>query len=333
MDKMTRQLIPFATLALIVGILAALEPDTFLTFENFFNVLRRSSMNGIIAVGMTVVIVSAGIDLSVGSMMALAGMVGAWSMIAIGGEDPSGAALWCGTGVGLGVGAACGLVNGLLITGLKLPPFIVTLGSMSVFRGLCYVMNSSNPYHVAEYTYLYEGTVLEFNLNVPGFEAPWVFPGIPIAAVIWAAVLLAAGFLMKYGRLGRHTYAIGSNREAAFHAGIGVNRTLIWIYSLTGLVAGLAAMITTSETVSAQPTAGITLELDIIAAVVIGGASLSGGRGTITGTIIGTLLISFLRNGCNMLGVDTNAQFIVIGIIIIAAVSIDQLARSKAGTG
>ncbi len=317
MSKFVRQLLPFGSLILIVCILSALRPDTFLTADNFLNVLRRSSVNGIIAVGMTAVIISAGIDLSVGSMMALSGMVGAWVMIVVGGPNPEGAALVIGTLAGIVTGLVCGLLNGVLITKLKLPPFIVTLGSMSSFRGISYVMNAGKPYNIPHYKYLNEGVVL----------------GLPISVLIFAVIIVLAAFLLKYTRLGRYTYAIGSNREAAFHAGVNVDSYLIRIYALTGLVVGIAAMITTSRAVSAQPTAGVTLELDIIAAVVIGGASLSGGRGTIIGTLIGTLLISFLRNGCTLLDISTNVQLIVIGAIIIVAVAVDQLARSKAAAG
>ena len=314
MSKFIRQLLPFGSLMLIICFLAAYEPDTFLTLENFLNVLRRSSVNGIIAVGMTSIIISGGIDLSVGSMLALSGMTGAYAMIAIGGQDPQGIAVILGTIVGVIAGIICGLINGTLLTKLKLPPFIVTLGTMSAFRGISYVMNDGQPYNVPSYKYLGSGIVL----------------GIPVSVLIFVVIVAIAAFLLRYSRLGRYTYAIGSNREAAFHAGVNVDRNLILIYTLTGLFVGIAAMIATSRTVSAQPTAGITLELDIIASVVIGGASLSGGRGTITGTIIGTLLISFLRNGCTLLGISTNVQLIVIGAIIILAVAVDQLARSKA---
>ena len=317
MSKLIRQLLPFGSLMLIICILSALKPDTFLTTENFLNVLRRSSVNGIIAVGMTAIIISAGIDLSVGSMMALSGMVGAWVMIVIGGTNPQGAALVIGTFAGIVTGFICGFLNGVLVTKLKLPPFIVTLGTMSTFRGISYVMNAGKPYNVPHYKYLNEGIVM----------------GIPISILIFAVIIALAGFLLKYSRLGRYTYAIGSNREAAFHAGVNVDSYLIRIYALTGLVVGIAAMITTSRAVSAQPTAGVTLELDIIAAVVIGGASLAGGRGTIIGTLIGTLLISFLRNGCTLLDISTNVQLIVIGAIIIAAVAVDQLARSRTAAG
>lgn len=313
MGKFVRQLLPFGSLTLIICILSALKPDTFLTMDNFMNILRRSSVNGIIAIGMTSVIISAGIDLSVGSMLALSGMVGAYAMIAMGGSDPQGSALVVGTAVGIVIGLICGLLNGVLITKLKLQPFIVTLGSMSAFRGISYVMNNGQPYNVPSYKYLGEGIV----------------QGVPISVIIFVVIILIAWFLLRYSRPGRYTYAIGSNREAAFHAGVNVDLNLIYIYTFTGLLVGIAAMIATSRTVSAQPTAGIALELDIIAAVVIGGASLAGGRGTITGTIIGTLLISVLRNGCTLLGISTHVQLIVIGMIIILAVAVDQLAQTK----
>jgi ribose/xylose/arabinose/galactoside ABC-type transport system permease subunit len=219
-----------------------------------------------------------------------------------------------GSIVGMAVGMLCGILNGTLITKAKLAPFIVTLGTMSVFRGISYVMNDGQPYNVPEYRWLGEGLVF----------------GIPISILLFVAVVAAAMFVLKYTRLGRYTYAIGSNKDAAFHAGINVDRNLIWIYALTGFLTGIAAMIQTSRKVSAQPTAGIALELDTIAAVVIGGASLSGGRGTILGTVIGTILISFLRNGCTLLGISTNVQLIVIGVIIVVAVSVDQFAQAKA---
>lgn len=313
MSKLVRQILPFAGLIVIICILSALRPDTFLTIDNFLNVLRRSSVYGIIAIGMTSIIISAGIDLSVGSMMALCGMAGAGVMTAIGGADPQGMPLLLGTVVGIGIGAMCGFLNGFVITRLGLQPFIVTLGTMSFFRGIALVARDGQPVNVPSYKYLGEGMVFS----------------IPISIIIFAVIIGVASFILKYTRLGRYTYAIGSNREAAFHAGINVNRNLICIYTFTGLLAGIAAMIATSRTVSAQPTAGLGAELDIIAAVVIGGASLAGGRGTITGTIIGTLLISFLRNGCTLLGISTNAQFIVIGVIIILAVAVDRLARAK----
>ncbi len=314
MNRFIRQLLPFGTLILLIAALSALEPDSFLTAENFFNVLSRSSVNGIIAMGMTAIIISGGIDLSVGSMMALAGMVAGLVMTKNGAVVPTPPLMWLGTLAGLGTGLACGLLNGVLITKLNLPPFIVTLGTMSAFRGISYVMNDGMMFDVPTYTFLGQSTV----------------GGIPVNVLIFLAITLAAFFILRYMPLGRYTYAIGSNRQAAYHAGVNVNRILLVIYTLTGVFVGLAAMIATSRTVSAQPTAGLSLELDIIAAVVIGGASLAGGRGTIVGTIIGALLISFLRNGLTLLGISTNIQLVVIGAIIIGAVALDQMARAKA---
>ncbi len=314
MSKLIRQLLPFVSLLLIFVVLSVLAPDKFLTTDNLLNVLRRSSVNAIMAVGMTAIIISGGIDLSVGSMLALAGMAGAWTMLKCGGENlPLPCMLW-GTLAGMIVGTLCGLVNGLLITRLNLPPFIVTLGTMSAFRGVCYVMNDGQPYNVPGYTYLGNGVVATM----------------PVSVLIALVIVVLAIFLLRYTPLGRYAYAIGSNREAAFHAGVKVDRNLTALYTLGGLLVGTAAMIATSRTVSAQPTAGIGLELDIIAAVVIGGASLAGGRGTVLGTVIGTLLIGFLRNGCTLLGYSTNVQLIVIGAIIIAAVAVDQMARARA---
>jgi ribose/xylose/arabinose/galactoside ABC-type transport system permease subunit len=316
MSKFVRQLLPFGTLTLLVAALAALEPDTFLTTENFANVLSRSSYSGIVAMGMTAVIISGGIDLSVGSMLAVCGMVAGWVMTCDGTVVPTPGLMALGTLVGVGMGLLAGLLNGSLITLLNLPPFIVTLGTMSAFRGISYALNNGMMFDVPTYTFLGEGRLAD----------------IPVSVLIFLLIALLAFFILRYTPLGRYTYAIGSNRQAAYHAGVNVHRNLIAIYVLTGLFVGIAAMIATSRTVSAQPTAGTNLELDVIAAVVIGGASLSGGRGTVIGTIIGTLLISFLRNGLTLLGISPHIQFVVIGAIIIAAVALDQAARAKAET-
>ena len=311
--RLIRQLLPFASLLLILITLSVLVPDRFLTADNFLNIFRRSSVNAIIAVGMTAIIISGGIDLSVGSMMALSGMSGAWTMQHFGGDTLTPQAMWLGTFAGIVTGTLAGFLNGALINGLKLPPFILTLGTMSAFRGISYVMNDGEPYNVPAYKFLGDGQIFH----------------LPVSIVIAVVIILAAIFILNRTTLGRYTYAIGANRTATLYSGVNVTRNLIIIYTLAGMLVGVAAMIATSRTVSSQPTAGIGLELDIIAAVVIGGASLNGGRGTILGTIIGTLLISFLRNGCTLLGISTNVQLIVIGIIIVVAVSVDQLARSK----
>jgi ribose/xylose/arabinose/galactoside ABC-type transport system permease subunit len=314
MSRMLRELLPFGSLILIICLLSVWQPDSFLTVDNFLNVLRRSSVYGVIAVGMTFVIIAGGIDLSVGSLLALSGMVAAQVMVASGGELPAAQSLWLGVAAGLGVGLFGGLLNGLVLVRLKLQPFIVTLGTMSLFRGVALVMNDGQPINVGAFRYLAEGTVL----------------GLPVSILLFVGVILVAAGALRYTRFGRHTYAIGSNAEAAYHAGVNVRRAQVGIYALVGALTGLAGLIATSRTVSAQPTAGVGAELDVIAAVVIGGASLSGGRGTITGTIIGTLLISFLRNGCTLVGISTNAQLIVIGVVIIIAVALDQFTRARA---
>ena len=324
MNRFAKQLLPFCSLIFIISLWTFLEPDTFLSVQNFKNVLNRSSINGIMAAGMTYVIITAGIDLSVGSMLAMCGMIGSIAMLGFSGAswvdmtggsyvEMTAASMFAGTLVGIAAGALCGFANGMLITRLKLAPFIVTLATMSIFRGVTYLMNDGKPFTVSDYAWLDIGTIA----------------GIPSAVILLSAVLAIAGFVLKYTPFGRYTYAIGSNVETAFHAGINVNKVLVTIYMLTGAFVGLAAMITTSRASTAQPTAGLALELDIIAAVIIGGCSPSGGKGTMTGTIIGTLLISFLRNGLTLLDISTNIQLVVIGAIILLAVTADQIATKR----
>ena len=221
-----------------------------------------------------------------------------------------------GTLVCVLAGAVCGFANGMLITKLKLAPFIVTLGTMSIFRGISYIMNAGKPFAVSDYSWLDTGRVA----------------GIPSSVILLVIVMVAFWFLLKHTRFGRYTYAIGSNVQTAFHAGINVNKTLVWIYTLTGALVGLASMITVARASTAQPTAGISLELDIVAACIIGGCAPSGGRGTMMGTVIGTLLISFLRNGLTLLDISTNVQLVVIGLIIIVAVTADQIATRRKAT-
>ncbi len=314
MNKLVRELLPFGSLILVIAFLSLWQPDSFITVDNFLNVLRRSSVYGIIALGMTLVIISGGIDLSVGSLLALCGMFAAGVMTWSGGQDPGVWAMVLGTMAGLLTGVMGGTVSGVLITRLKLQPFIATLGTMSLYRGIALVMYDGQPINVASYRYLGEGSLM----------------GIPVSVVLFALVTVMTGAILHFTRFGRHVYAIGSNFQAAYHAGVKVDRTLVGVYLLGGLFTGLGAMIAMSRTVSAQPTAGVGAELDVIAAVVIGGASLSGGRGTVTGTIVGSLLISFLRNGCTLMGISTNAQLIVIGVVIVFAVALDQFTRRKA---
>ena len=336
MNRFTKQLLPFCSLIFIISLCTFLEPDNFLTTQNLVNVLCRSSINGIMAAGMTYIIITGGIDLSVGSMLAMCGMFGAasmlffsggtWSQISTGSYIHMGLlAMIGGTLVSILFGAICGFLNGTLITRLKLAPFIVTLGTMSIFRGISYIMNKGKPFAVQDYSWLDTGRIPKYVIG------DWM-GGIPSSVLLLVIVMVAAWFLLKHTRFGRYTYAIGSNVQTAFHAGVNVNKTLVWIYTLTGALVGLASMITVSRASSAQPTAGISLELDIIAACIIGGCAPSGGRGTMVGTVIGTLLISFLRNGLTLLDISTNVQLVVIGLIIIVAVTADQFATRRKAT-
>ena len=336
MNRFTKQLLPFCSLIFIISLCTFLEPDNFLTTQNLINVLCRSSINGIMAAGMTYIIITGGIDLSVGSMLAMCGMIGSAAMLYFSGGNWEAistgsyihltlAAMIGGTLVCILAGAVCGFLNGALITRLKLAPFIVTLGTMSIFRGISYLMNKGKPFAVQDYSWLDTG-------RIPRYLIGDYVGGIPSSVLLLVIVMVAAGFLLKRTRFGRYTYAIGSNTQTAFHAGINVNKTLVWIYTLTGALVGLASMITVARASTAQPTAGISLELDIVAACIIGGCAPSGGRGTMLGTVIGTLLISFLRNGLTLLDISTNVQLVVIGLIIIVAVTADQFATRRKAT-
>lgn len=339
MNKIIRQLLPFCSLLAVFILWSVIIPDTFLTSRNLVGVMSRSSVNLIMAAGMTYVIITAGIDLSVGTMMGMCGMFGALAMLLFSGANwetiSSGShveltnvAVIGGILVGCLCGALCGAVNGLLITQLRLAPFIVTLGTMTIFKGVSLLMNSGKPFSVSEFRAFDTGG---FYLLKEGwfFGLCGINIFVPWAIFAMISVLLLVGFLLKFTRFGRYVYAIGSNAETAFHAGVNVKLVLTMIYALTGMLVGLAAMITTCRAASSQPTAGYALELDIIAAVIIGGCSPSGGRGTMLGTIIGTFLIALLRNGLTLIGVNTNWQFVVIGAVIIIAVTADQLATRR----
>lgn len=274
----------------------------FLTVSNLLNVAQQTAINAIIAVGMTFVIISAGIDLSVGSIMAFSGVVLA-SVLRTG--VPFTLALI----VGVFVGLLCGLVNGLLITHGRLPPFISTLGMMSVARGAALLYSKGRPISgfSENFRFLATGEILR----------------IPSPVIIMVVVYIIAHFVLTRTKLGRYTYAIGGNEEAAVLSGVNVKLYKTMVYGLCGLLSGIAAIVLTARLNSAQPIAGIMYELDAIAATVIGGTSLMGGEGTILGTLIGAFIMGVLRNGLNLLGVSSFIQQIVIGSVIIIAVLVD----------
>ncbi len=295
---------PLAGLFAIVLVVSIMEPD-FLTLNNLFNILRQVSINALIAFGMTFVILTGGIDLSVGSILAL-------SSAFVAGLMTDGTSALIAILAGLIVGAVMGALNGMVISLGKVAPFIATLATMTIFRGLTLVYTDGKPI-----TGLSQGGW--FELFGRGYF--WIFP-VPVLTMLLAFAVLY--FILKKTTFGRYTYAIGGNEEAAKLMGIQVNKVKIMIYSLSGLMAALAGIILTSRLNSAQPTAGTSYELDAIAAVVLGGTSLSGGRGWIVGTLIGALIIGTLNNGLNLLGVSSFFQLVVKGLVILFAVLSDR---------
>jgi ribose transport system permease protein len=302
-----RQFGTLMVLLVLGGVITILTPH-FLTVPNLLNVAQQTVINAVIAVGMTFVIISAGIDLSVGSILAFAGVILAQALRA--GWPPPLAVAAC-----LGVGVACGLVNGLLITLGRLPPFIATLGMMSVARGAALLVTDGRPI---------SGFSRGFRWIANGQVA-----GIPAAVILMALVYLAAHFVLSRTKFGRYVFAIGGNEEAALLSGVPVRPYKTAIYAVGGGLAALAAVVLTARLNSAQPIAGINYELDAIAATVIGGTSLMGGEGSVLGTLIGALIMGVLRNGLNLLGISSFIQQVVIGAVIIAAVLLDMLFKRR----
>lgn len=291
-------------LALLVLVLSLLSPH-FLTTENLLNITRQVAVNAILATGMTFVIISAGIDLSVGSVLALSGCVMAIALHA-------GVGIFPGILLAVGVGSLCGLANGFMTGYLRVPPFIATLGMMSVARGLALVVTGGYPIFELPEGFSYLGT-------------GYLWDVLPVSLLFTFLVLVAAHFVLTRMKLGRYVYVIGGNEEAAVLSGVNVRATKMLIYTICGFLAGLASVVFVSRLNSAQPTAGIAYELDAIAATVIGGTSLFGGVGSIGGTVIGALIMGVLRNGLNLLNVSSFWQQVVIGVVIITAVYVDQL--------
>ena len=294
---------------IVVFVFLSFASPQFLSSNNLFNLLVQASVTTVIAVGMTLVIITAGIDLSVGSVAALAGVIGVMSMENLGLPTPL-AIL-----VGVLTGCATGLVNGLLVSVANLNPFIATLGMLSVARGLVQVVSNAQAVFASDSS---------FRLFGQGAIGP-----IPIPVITLVVVAIAGYIVLSRTRLGRYAYAIGSNRDAARLSGIPVRRYLAIVYVISGALAGLGGMIAASRVFSGQPNYGIGLELDVIATVVIGGASLFGGQGTILGTLIGAFLIALIRNGSVLLDINLFYQQIIIGIIIWLAVYWDQFRRRR----
>lgn len=296
----------YAAAVAIFVLLGALNSD-FLALSNLRDVAVSACINAIIGLGVTFVIITGGIDLSVGSIASFVGIVSANLMV------NHGVTPLIGLLIGLVVGAACGLVNGALVTGLKLPPFIATLGTMSVFQGCAYVVTNGNPvYNVpSSFVYLLNSYV----------------GGVPIAVVLVLVLGIVAWLLLRRTLFGENVIAVGGSQETAWLSGIHVNRIKLGVYGLSGALAGVAGLVLVARINAAQPEGGSPYLLTAIAAAVIGGANLMGGEGRIAGTLVGALILGALTNGLVLLNVPSFYEQIVTGAVVLVAVALDQGAK------
>jgi inositol transport system permease protein len=294
-------LIVFGIICLIISLIT----PQFLTVSNLTIIVTQVSINALLAFGVTFVIITGGIDLSLGSIVAVTGVTAA--MLA----HPDSYPVLIPIVMGLLAGLLMGAFNGFIITKSKIAPFIVTLGTMTIGRGLALILSDGRPVSNLSdsFNYLGSGTVL----------------GIPILILIFILVFAVCSIILNKTVLGRYIYAIGGNEQAARASGINIDRVKLSVYSISGLLAGLAGILLASRITTGQPNAGAGFELDAIAAVVIGGTSTAGGRGTMAGTLIGVLLIGVINNGLDLLNVTSYYQQVVMGIIIIGAVVLDSL--------
>jgi ribose/xylose/arabinose/galactoside ABC-type transport system permease subunit len=311
---------PLIFLLLLMAVFAIMEPR-FLSSVNLFNVMRQVSITGLLAIGMTFVILTAGIDLSIGSLLAFAGLVAA--AVAKGGlqdrftvgDDAIGFGWPLAALAAIAVGLIGGLLQGVAITKLKVPAFVVTLGGMSVFRGAALLFAAGGP--------------------ISGFQPDFAWWGqgrifsVPVPVIIFLVAALIAHIVLSYTRYGRRVYAVGGNPEAARLAGLNVSGIICSVYIIMGFFAGLGAFVLSARLNSAEAVAGTGYELTVIASVVIGGTSLFGGSGSIFGTVIGTILIGVLLNGLVLMNVNSYIQQIIIGVIIVLAVAFDTFAKSR----
>lgn len=299
---------PFLALIVVFCAFGLMNPNMF-TSDVTLSILTQTVIVGTAAIGMTLIIISGGIDLSVGSIIALTG-VGAATMVTKG-VPPVG--VFAGT---LAIGAVCGLFNGGLTVGLRLLPFIVTLGTMQILRG------ASKVYA--------KGTPVNLPFNVDSYK-PWMGgSGLPYGVWMLLGLVVVFTLILRYTRFGRYVFAIGSNENTATLCGVNVPRVKLMVYTIGGALAGLAAVMNVAKSSQGDPTTAVGMELDVIAAVVIGGASLSGGEGSVLGALIGALLMTTIRMGCSLNGIPTPWTEVITGVIIVVAVIIDRLRHRKA---
>jgi ribose transport system permease protein len=284
----------------------------FLKKENLLNIMKQISVVAIIAIGMTMIIITAGIDLSVGSLIAFSGVITALAIRGLGGDDPTMGHLWLGSLAGILVCGLVGLFTGGLVTLFGIPAFIATLGIMFSARGLAFIFADSEPIAIGNEAFGWLGSGRDFL-------------GLPNSVILMLILFAIAHVLMTRTSIGRYIYAVGGNPEAARLSGVPVKWVLVFVYTLTGLLAGLGGVMEASLHVTGDPKAGNLVELQVIAAVVVGGTSLAGGQGKILGTLIGAFIIGVIRNGMNLTGVEAHMQSVVYGVVILIAVLIDRL--------
>lgn len=292
---------------ILFSLIISMLNDRFLTMSNILNVLRQTSINSIIAAGMTFVILTGGIDLSIGSTLAFTGATSAFMIFS--GVHPLLAVIFA-----LALGMGIGMMNGVIISKGRLQPFIVTLATMTILRGATMVFTNGKPISTG-----YEAYGELFNKIGEGY-----FLNIPNPVLIMIVIFSFGYFILKNTTFGRYVYALGGNEDATQLSGINVDRIKIFVYGINGLLAALAGIIITSRLSSAQPTAGSGYELDAIAAVVLGGTSLAGGVGSILGTIVGALIIGILNNALNLMNVSSYYQLLLKGLVILIAVLLDR---------
>lgn len=311
--KVTRRLPSFAgplAALVILAVFLSLVSDTFLTLSNIFNIGQQVAILAAIAIGGTAVIILGGIDLSVGSVLALAGATVGVLHVNLGLN------IWLATGIALIVGLLCGLVNGTMVVYGKLPPFIATLAMMSIARGLSLVVMDGRPI---------SGYPRAFRNLTTYFVGGWL----PTSVIIAVVLMLVAAAFFKWSPHGRSLFAVGAGYEVARLSGVPVRKLTLGVYAAAGLLAAIGGIMMTSRLDSANSQAGLAIELDVIAAVVIGGASLAGGYGSIAGTAVGVLIIGVLRNGLNLLNVSSFWQQVVIGAVIALAVLIENWRQGR----
>jgi len=308
---------------IILVIVFGVQQPRFLTSLNLFNVMRQISITGLISIGMTFVILTSGIDLSVGSIVALAGLIaaavakgGTENTLALGTTQDTGYGVTLAALAAMAVGTACGTVQGLAITRLGVPPFVVTLGGLSAFRGMALLFSNGGP-------------ISGFNEDFRYWGQARVLGEVPVPVLIFLSFAVLAHIVLRYTRYGRHVYAVGGNPEAARLSGLNVNLIILSVYVIVGFFSGLAGFVLASRLNSAEAVAGQGYELDVIASVVIGGTSLFGGEGGIAGTVVGAMLIGVLKNGLVLMNVSSYTQQIIIGVIIVLAVAFDRFIKSQ----